>query len=67
MKHEAHSKHTHKIVDCKIIATWNDGRVEDLSVDLPDYLRELIELYLDEMDDLRTQNPEDYAMNGEIV
>ena len=67
MKHEAHSKHTYNIVDCKIIVTWNDGRKEDLSVDLPEYLREQIEQYLDELDDLRTQNPEDYAMNGEIV
>lgn len=66
MNREPHSKYTHAIVDCKIIVTWNDGRVEDLSVDLPEYLREEIEQHLDELDDLRTQNPDDYAMNGEI-
>lgn len=48
------------IVDCKIIVTWNDGRVEDLAPDLPEYLREEIERYLDELDDLRTCDPEDY-------
>ena len=62
MKREPHSKHTHAIVECKLTVTWNDGKTEDLSPTLPDYLREEIERYLDEMDDLRTQNPTDYNM-----
>jgi hypothetical protein len=49
-------------VECKLTVTWNDGKTEDLSPTLPDYLREEIERYLDEMDDLRTQNPTDYNM-----
>jgi hypothetical protein len=61
MKREPHSKFTFAITDCKLLATWNDGVVEDLSASLPDYLREEIERYLDEMDDLRTQNPEEYG------
>jgi hypothetical protein len=55
MEREPHSKYTHAIVDCKLTVTWNDGVTEDLSPTLPDYLREEIERYLDEMDDLRTQ------------
>lgn len=62
MKREPHSKFTHAIVDCKLIVTWNDGKVEDLSATLPEYLREEIERYLDELDDLRTESPADYAM-----
>ena len=60
MKREPHSKYTHAITDCKIIVTWNDGETEDLSVDLPEYLREQIEQYLDELDDLRSQDPDFY-------
>jgi hypothetical protein len=69
MKREPHSKHTFAITDCKLIATWSDGKTEDLSATLPDYLREEIERYLDEMDDLRTQHPEDYSvvMEGEAM
>jgi hypothetical protein len=62
MKREPHSKFTHAIVDCKLIATWSDGKTEDLSATLPDYLREEIDRYLDEMDDLRTQDPTNYNM-----
>ena len=61
MKREPHSKDTHAIVDCKLTVTWNDGVTEDLSPTLPDYLREEIERYLDEMDDLRTSG--DYNIN----
>jgi hypothetical protein len=66
MNRTPHSKYTHAIVDCKLTVTWNDGETEDLSPTLPDYLREEIERYLDEMDDLRTQG--DYELNptGEL-
>lgn len=60
MKREPHSKFDYGIVDCKITITWSDGRVEDLSPDLPDYLTEQIEQYLDELDDLRNCDPDDY-------
>lgn len=61
MNRTPHSKYTHAIVDCKLTVTWNDGVTEDLSPTLPDYLREEIERYLDEMDDLRTNG--DYNIN----
>jgi hypothetical protein len=52
------------IVDCKIIITWNDGLKEDLSPDLPEALREELECYLDELDELRNINdPEDYNIS----
>jgi hypothetical protein len=55
------------IVDCKVIITWSDGVVENLSPDLPEYLAEEIERYLDELDDLRSQDPEDYNFSTEEV
>lgn len=68
MKREPHSKYTFAITDCKLLVMWNDGKAEDLSPTLPDYLREEIERYLDEMDDLRTERPEEYLMlnKGEV-
>ena len=48
------------ITDCKVIITWSDGMVEDLSPDLPEYLAEEIELYLDELDELRNIDLEGY-------
>lgn len=48
------------IVDCKITITWSDGITEDISADLPQYLGEEIEIYLDELDDLRSSEPEAY-------
>jgi len=64
MKREPHSKYTFAITDCKLLVTWNDGKIEDLSPTLPDYLREEIERYLDEMDDLRTDRPDEYTTEG---
>jgi hypothetical protein len=60
MVREPHSKFPYAIVDCKVIITWNDGKVENLSPDLPEHLAESIEQYLDELDDLRSCDPEDY-------
>jgi|LauGreDrversion4_2_1035121.scaffolds.fasta_scaffold2257730_2 hypothetical protein len=60
------------IVDCKVIITWSDGVVEDLSSDLPESLAEELECYLDELDELRNiSDPEDYNFSqpnqGEIA
>jgi len=63
MKREPHSKFTYAIVDCKLLATWNDGKTEDLLPTLPEYLVIEIQSYLHEMDDLRTQEPDDYHMD----
>jgi hypothetical protein len=47
------------IIDCKITITWSDGRTENLSPDLPEYLAEEIEQYLDELEDLRNEQGDD--------
>jgi hypothetical protein len=62
MKREPRSKFTHAIVDVKLVATWNDGQVEDLTPHLPPDLQANIEEYLSEMDDLRTQDPANYFL-----
>ena len=59
MKREGRTN-DYMIVDCKVIITWSDGKAEDLSPDLPEYLAEEIEVYLDELDDLRSCDPDDY-------
>jgi hypothetical protein len=63
MKIEPHSKFTYAIVDCKLLATWNDGKTEDLLPTLPEYLMIEIQSYLNEMCDLRTQEPDTYHMD----
>ena len=61
MQREPHSKYTHAIINFRLTVLWNDGVVEDLSPTLPDYLRDEIDRYLNEMDDLRTNG--DYEIN----
>jgi hypothetical protein len=65
MKREPHSKYTHAITNFNLYVMWNDRRTEDLTPHLPEYLLKEIEAYLSEMDDLRTQNPEEYSTQGE--
>ena len=65
MTRDPHSKYTFAITDCRLLVTWNDGKVEDLSPTLPEYLREEIERYLDEMDGLRTERPDEYLIVNE--
>lgn len=47
------------IINCDIKITWSDGRTENLSPDLPEYLTEQIEQYLDELEDLRNEQGDD--------
>jgi hypothetical protein len=61
MQREPHSKYTHAIHSYKLTVVWNDGLVEDLTPDLPETLRNEIEQYMTDLDDLRTQNPVDYS------
>lgn len=60
MKREPHSKYTFAITEFKLEAKWNDGKVEDLTLFLPESLLNEIEQYLTDMDDLRTQDNEAY-------
>jgi hypothetical protein len=61
MKREPHSKFTFAITEFKLLATWNDGVLEDMTKCLPEPLLAEIEQYLAEMDDLRTQDPDAYG------
>lgn len=47
-------KHTITITNLNI--TWSDGKTEDLANILPDYLREELEVYFDELEDLRAEH-----------
>ena len=48
------------IVEYKVIAIWNDGMVEDLAPDLPEALNDELQIYLNELDELRSIEGEDY-------
>ena len=50
----------HKIADVKIIATWSDGRIEDLASQLPESIAKQIEIYCDELEEHRAEVGEDY-------
>ena len=43
----------------KLVIEWSDGRTEDLANVLPEYLREELEVYFDELEDLREQHDAD--------
>jgi molybdopterin-guanine dinucleotide biosynthesis protein A len=45
----------HKIAEIKIIATWTDGRTEDLATHMPESLAEQIEIYCDELEEHRAE------------
>lgn len=45
----------HKITLAKLVINWSDGKVEDLANVLPEYLREELEVYFDELEDLREE------------
>ena len=39
----------------KLVITWSDGKTEDLVKVLPEYLREELKVYFDELEDLREE------------
>lgn len=50
----------HKIAEIKIIATWSDGRTEDLATHMPEPLAEQIEIYCDELEEHRAEVGDEY-------
>ena len=44
-----------KITLAKLVIKWSDGKTEDLASVLPEYLREELEVYFDELEDLRLE------------
>ena len=61
MKREAHSKFTHNITDFRLQVVWNDGLIEDMTIYLPPEVLHGIREFLVDMDDLRTQNPDQWV------
>lgn len=54
----------------KLVIEWSDGKTEDLANVLPEYLREELEVYFDELEDLRQEHDaglrdEPYHFEGE--
>ena len=54
----------------KLTINWSDGKTEDLANVLPEYLREELEGYFDELEDLRAEHDagmrdEPYHFEGE--
>jgi hypothetical protein len=43
----------------KLVIEWSDGKTEDLVKVLPEYLREELEVYFDELEDLREEHDAD--------
>jgi hypothetical protein len=55
------------IIEYKVIAIWNDGMVEDLAPDLPEALNDELQIYLNELDELRSIEREDYNESEEAA
>lgn len=54
-----------KITRCTLNFKWSDGATESMWENLPEYLRIEIDRYLEELVDLRNQEPENYAFINE--
>ena len=53
-----------------LIIRWSDGKTEDLALVLPEYLRNELRIYFDELEDLRAEHDaglrdEPYHFEGE--
>lgn len=62
MNREPHSKYTNGIIKWELRLTWDDGEVETMAGSLPESLRQEIEQHIVDLEDLRTQDPENYFM-----
>ena len=59
----------HKITKCLLAFQWSDGETESMYECLPEYLRIEINQYLQELEELREQEAEDYLIvsdEGEV-
>lgn len=56
---------TNTITSFKLVITWDDGIRENLTNDLPEYLKNEIEAYLQELEELRElQGDNEYNFSG---
>jgi GH43 family beta-xylosidase len=58
-----------KITKCLLAFQWHDGETESMYESLPEYLRIEINRYLQELEELRERDPDEYLMfenKGEV-
>jgi hypothetical protein len=58
-----------KITKCLLAFQWHDGETESMYEGLPEYLRIEINRYLQELEELRERDPDEYLMfedEGEV-
>jgi hypothetical protein len=58
-----------KITKCLLAFQWHDGEHEAMYESLPEYLRIEINRYLQELEELRERDPDEYVMfnnEGEV-
>ena len=58
-----------KITKCLLAFQWSDGETEAMYEGLPEYLRIEINRYLQELEELRTLEPDEYLIfndEGEV-
>jgi len=51
-----------KITKCLLAFQWSDGEHEAMYEGLPEYLREEINRYIQELEELRERDPDEYRM-----
>jgi hypothetical protein len=51
-----------KITKCLLAFQWSDGEHEAMYEGLPEYLREEINRYIQELEELRERDPDEYSM-----
>ena len=59
----------HKITKCLLAFQWSDGEHEAMYEGLPEYLRDEINRYIQELEELRERDPDEYVMfnnEGEV-
>jgi len=59
----------HKITKCLLAFQWEDGEHEAMYEGLPEYLRIEINRYIQELEELRERDPDEYRMfndEGEV-
>lgn len=58
------TENEYKILRWEVRITWNDGEVEVMQKSLPDSLLREIEQHMVDLEDLRTQEPDQYFLEA---
>ncbi len=55
-----------EINQVKLVFTWDDNKTEAMYTHLPEYLRDQINEYMNELEELRAQVGDDYIFVNEV-